>query len=63
MLTAFGMGTWLGTRMSTGAETGVYPLTNGLWFWAVVIAAVAWTLVQRHGEVRSAPMPAPGPTR
>lgn len=63
MLTAFGMGTWLGTRMSTGADTGVYPLTNGLWFWAVVIAAVAWTLVQRHGEVRSAPMPAPEPTR
>ncbi|MGQ9725119.1 MAG: multidrug effflux MFS transporter [Tepidimonas sp.] len=53
MLTAFGMGTWLGTRMSTGADTGVYPLTNGLWFWAVVIATVAWTLVQRHGEVRT----------
>lgn len=58
MLTAFGMGTWLGTRMSTGADTGVYPLTNGLWFWAVVIATVAWTLVQRHGEVRTPPQTA-----
>jgi len=35
----------------------VYPLTNGLWFWSVVIATVAWTLVQRHGEVRAAPVP------
>lgn len=61
MLTAFGMGTWLGLRMSTGADTGVYPLTNGLWFWAVVIATVAWTLVQRHGEVRTPPQPAATP--
>ena len=29
----------------------VLPLTNGLWFWSVLIALVAWTLVQRHGEV------------
>lgn len=57
MVTAFAMGTWLGQRMSTGADTGVYPLTNGLWFWGVLIALVAWTLVQRHGEVRPAPVP------
>ncbi|MCX7692355.1 multidrug effflux MFS transporter [Tepidimonas taiwanensis] len=58
MLTAFGMGTWLGLTMSTGPDAGVYPLTNGLWFWAVAIAAVAWILVQRHGEVRTQPQPA-----
>jgi DHA1 family bicyclomycin/chloramphenicol resistance-like MFS transporter len=57
MLTAFGMGTWLGQHMSTGPDGGVYPLTHGLWFWSVVIATVAWTLVQRHGEVRAAPVP------
>ncbi|WP_334133502.1 multidrug effflux MFS transporter [Tepidimonas sp.] len=55
MVTAFLMGLWLGQRMAPGGETGVYPLTNGLWFWAVVIAVVAWTLVQRHGEVRATP--------
>lgn len=55
MVTAFAMGTWLGQRMSTGADTSVFPLTNGLGFWGMMIALVAWTLVQRHGEVRSAP--------
>lgn len=55
MLTAFAMGTWLGQRMSAGPEMGVYPLTNGLWFWAVVIATIAWTWVQRHGEARTPP--------
>ena len=28
----------------------VLPLANGIWFWSACIAAVAWTLVQRHGE-------------
>lgn len=55
MVTAFGMGLWLGQRMSTGADTGVYPLTEGLGFWGLAIALVAWTLVQRYGEVRSTP--------
>lgn len=46
MLVAFGVGAWLGTRM----DGTVFPLTNGIWFWSVVIALAGWTLVQRHGE-------------
>lgn len=46
MLAAFGTGAWLGTRM----DGTVFPLTNGIWFWSVVVAAVGWTLVQWHGE-------------
>ncbi|PKO42004.1 MAG: Bcr/CflA family drug resistance efflux transporter [Betaproteobacteria bacterium HGW-Betaproteobacteria-3] len=46
MLVAFAMGGWLGTRM----DGTVLPLANGVWLWSVIIAAVAWTLVQRHGE-------------
>ncbi len=46
MVTAFAMGGWLGTHM----DGTVLPLTNGLWFWSVIIALVAWTLVRKHGE-------------
>ncbi|MBX9613947.1 MAG: multidrug effflux MFS transporter [Burkholderiales bacterium] len=46
MLVAFAMGGWLGTRM----DGTVLPLANGVWLWSAIIAAVAWTLVQRHGE-------------
>jgi len=46
MLAAFGMGSWLGRHL----DGTVFALTNGLWFWSACIAAVAWTLVQRHGE-------------
>jgi DHA1 family bicyclomycin/chloramphenicol resistance-like MFS transporter len=45
MLAAFAMGGWLGWRM----DGTVFPLTNGVWFWSVLIAATGWTLVQRHG--------------
>ena len=41
----------------------VLPLTNGLWFWSVLIALVAWTLVQRHGEAHSAPQRVTAPAR
>ncbi len=54
---AFLMGGWIGRRLG-GAATGadaVLVLTQGIWFWSVLIAAIAWTLVQRHGEAR--PMP------
>ncbi len=44
MLAAFGVGTWLGWRL----DGTVLPLTQGVWFWSVVIAVVGWTLVQRH---------------
>lgn len=43
MLSAFGMGHWLGTHM----DGTVFPLTNGMWFWGVMTAAVAWGLVLR----------------
>ncbi len=46
MLAAFGMGAWLGTRM----DGTVFPLTNGVWFWSVLIALAGWTLVQKHGD-------------
>jgi DHA1 family bicyclomycin/chloramphenicol resistance-like MFS transporter len=46
MLTAFAMGSWLGTHM----DGSVRPLTLGVWFWSVLIALTAWTLVQWHGE-------------
>jgi DHA1 family bicyclomycin/chloramphenicol resistance-like MFS transporter len=50
------MGTYLAAQMPTGTEgASVRPLTDGLWFWSVLIAAVAWTLVQRFGD----PAPAP----
>jgi DHA1 family bicyclomycin/chloramphenicol resistance-like MFS transporter len=46
MLAAFAVGTWLGGRMNGT----VLPLTLGVWFWSVLIALSAWTLVQWHGE-------------
>jgi len=46
MLVAFGVGGWLGVRL----DGTVLPLTNGIWFWSVCIAVVAWTVVQRHGD-------------
>ena len=51
MLMAFGMGSWLGWRM----DGTVFPLTQGIWFWAVCIAATAWTLVQREPPEANAP--------
>ncbi len=52
MVAAFFMGGWLGRSLASVAEGAgtVLPLTNGLWFWSVVIAFFAWTLVQRYGE-------------
>ena len=47
-LTALGVGVWLGLTL----DATVYPLTLGIG--AVAVAAVAWTLAQRHGE----PVPA-----
>jgi DHA1 family bicyclomycin/chloramphenicol resistance-like MFS transporter len=53
MLGAFFMGGWLGRHM----DVPLLALTHGMLLWSVVIAAVAWTAVQRHGrplEVRTA---------
>lgn len=44
MVAAFCVGSWLGWRL----DGTVLPLTQGVWFWSVVIATVGWTLVQRH---------------
>jgi len=46
MIAVFGVGGWVGTRL----DGTVFALTNGIWFWSVCIAVVAWTLVQWHGE-------------
>ncbi|RYF41541.1 MAG: Bcr/CflA family drug resistance efflux transporter, partial [Comamonadaceae bacterium] len=48
MRVAFAVGGWLGGRL----DGTVFPLTNGIWFWSACIAAIAWTLVQKHGEPR-----------
>jgi DHA1 family bicyclomycin/chloramphenicol resistance-like MFS transporter len=50
MVAAFGVGGWIGWRL----DGTVFPLTNGVWFWSAVIAATAWTLVQRHGLAQRA---------
>lgn len=43
MLAAFATGAWLGVALD-GTR---FALTNGLWFWGVITAAVAWGLVWR----------------
>jgi MFS transporter, DHA1 family, multidrug resistance protein len=55
MLVAFGMGLWLGLQMPTDGSASIRPLTHGVWLWSMVIAATAWTLVQRYGELRTPP--------
>jgi DHA1 family bicyclomycin/chloramphenicol resistance-like MFS transporter len=50
MLAAFAMGSWLGKHM----DGTVLPLTLGVWFWSVLIALTAWTLVQKYGEPHAA---------
>ena len=46
MLGAFFMGGWLGRHM----VVPVFALANGMLLWSSIIAAVAWTAVQRHGR-------------
>jgi DHA1 family bicyclomycin/chloramphenicol resistance-like MFS transporter len=53
MLTAFGVGIWLGHTLSDS----VYPLTLGVGAFSILLAVVAWTLVQRHGDPGSAWVP------
>jgi DHA1 family bicyclomycin/chloramphenicol resistance-like MFS transporter len=48
MVAAFVVGGWVGPHLDGTA----FALTNGVWFWSACIAAVAWTLVQRHGDPR-----------
>jgi DHA1 family bicyclomycin/chloramphenicol resistance-like MFS transporter len=44
---AFAIGAWLGGRI----DGTVFPLVNGIWFWTVMIALIAWGPVQRFGDV------------
>ena len=46
MVAAFAMGAWLGRYM----DGTVQPMAYAIWFWSALIALVAWTLVQKHGE-------------
>lgn len=55
MVAAFFMGGWLGKSLALQNDS-VLPLTNGMWFWSVLIAATAWTLVQRSEEPPPAPL-------
>lgn len=55
MVAAFFMGGWLGTSLAASPGS-VLPLTNGIWFWSVLIAATAWTLVQWHGDAKTPPV-------
>lgn len=55
MVMAFGMGGWLGKSLAANPGS-VLPLTSGIWFWSVAIAATAWTLVQWHGEAKAPPV-------
>ena len=43
MLVAFGCGTWLGHTM----DGTVFPMANGILFWCVAVAFVAWVLIQK----------------
>jgi DHA1 family bicyclomycin/chloramphenicol resistance-like MFS transporter len=55
MVTAFAVGLWLGRSL----DGTVYPLALGLGAFGIAVALIAWTLVQRHGEVRPAPLALP----
>ncbi|MEN9889296.1 MAG: Bicyclomycin resistance protein, partial [Pseudomonadota bacterium] len=46
MLGAFFTGHWLSQQM----DVPLLALAHGVLLWSVVIAAVAWTAVQRHGR-------------
>ena len=53
MLTAFGVSPWLGHTL----DHSVLPLTLGVGLFSVLLAGVALTLVQRHGDPRPRPHP------
>lgn len=55
MVVAFGIGSWLGVRM----DGTVMPLTNGVWFWSVLIALSAWVLVRKYGHQPTTAAPQP----
>ena len=46
MVAAFGVGLWVGTHL----DGSIWPLVQGVAFWATILALVAWTLVQKFGD-------------
>jgi DHA1 family bicyclomycin/chloramphenicol resistance-like MFS transporter len=46
MLAAFAAGGWVGAHL----DGTVWPLVHGILFWSVLLAGVAWTLVQKYGD-------------
>jgi hypothetical protein len=54
-VSAFAVGTWLGDAM----DGTVQPMTSGIWFWTVCIAASVWFLVPKWGDLGTPPK---GPT-
>ena len=44
MLAGFAIGQWLGGAL----DGSVWPLVQGVALWSLLLAAIAWTLVQRH---------------
>jgi MFS transporter, DHA1 family, multidrug resistance protein len=55
MAAASAAGLWVGANL----DGTVYPLTLGMGAMTAGIAAVAWTLVQRHGHTPALPTPQP----
>lgn len=53
MLAAFAIGRWLGWAL----DGSVWPLVHGVALWSVLLAAIAWTLVQRHAPRESTDAP------
>ena len=55
MAVAFCIGLWLGRNL----DGTVQPMAYGVWFWSVLLALTAWTLVQRYGAstVTAPPVP------
>ena len=50
MVVAFGVGAWLGVALE---DRSTCPLALGIGFWSLVLALLAWTVVQRHGAQAS----------
>lgn len=46
MVVAFAVGRWVGAHL----DGTIWPLVQGVAFWATVLATIAWTLVQQFGE-------------
>ncbi|MES2978129.1 MAG: multidrug effflux MFS transporter [Pseudomonadota bacterium] len=48
MVVAFAMGGFLGSHMDGTSR----PLTYAIWFWSVLVAIIAWSVVRKFGDPR-----------